>query len=146
MALSLNDPGTDRLARAVASQLGESLTEAVRMALAQHLEPERRRRGKGDLAGRLLEIGAECAAGGQQSLKNRSYLPENGCPRSGSPARPWTLGIGCEAAGRANRRLAIRENEIDSKVLPKQTSGDFKELGVAALGHRRTILSAMGEL
>src|SRR5271168_5615602 len=62
MTLSLNDPGTDRLARAVTSQLGESLTEAVRMALAEHLEPERRRRGKGDLAGRLLEIGAECAA------------------------------------------------------------------------------------
>ncbi len=62
MAISLKDPETDRLARAVAALTGESLTEAVRRALAERLERERRRRGKGDLGERLLEIGAECAA------------------------------------------------------------------------------------
>src|SRR3954451_24032078 len=46
MALSLKDPETDRLAREVARLTGESLTEAVRKALAERLERERLRRGK----------------------------------------------------------------------------------------------------
>ena len=46
MALSLKDPETDRLARQVASLTGESLTEAVRTALAERLEREKRRRGE----------------------------------------------------------------------------------------------------
>ena len=49
MALSLKDAETDRLAREVAKLTGESLTEAVRSALAERLERERasgeRRRG-----------------------------------------------------------------------------------------------------
>ncbi len=63
MALSLKDKETDRLAREVAALTGESLTEAVRTALAERLERERLRRGKpSGLAERLLEIGAHCAA------------------------------------------------------------------------------------
>jgi antitoxin VapB len=63
MALSLKDAETDRLAREVASLTGESLTEAVRTALAERLERERLRRGetKG-LAARLDELAKECAA------------------------------------------------------------------------------------
>ena len=63
MALSLKDAETDRLARAVAKLTGESLTEAVRKALAERLERERRRRAetKG-LAERLDELAKECAA------------------------------------------------------------------------------------
>jgi antitoxin VapB len=63
MALSLKDPETDRLAREVAKLTGESLTEAVRKALAERLDRERRRRGqtKG-LAERLNELAKECAA------------------------------------------------------------------------------------
>jgi antitoxin VapB len=63
MALSLKDPETDRLAREVAKLTGESLTEAVRKALAERLERERRRRGaaKG-LAERLDEIALRCAS------------------------------------------------------------------------------------
>lgn len=58
MALSLKDPETDRLARAVAALTGETLTTAVRKALAERLERERLRRGEvADLAARLLEIG-----------------------------------------------------------------------------------------
>ena len=45
MALSLKDKETDRLARAVAALTGETLTDAVRIALA----------------GRLMEIGRHCA-------------------------------------------------------------------------------------
>ena len=63
MALSLKDRETDRLAREVSSLTGESLTEAVRRSLAERLQRERARRGKGaDLARRMLEIGAHCAA------------------------------------------------------------------------------------
>src|SRR5688500_5141153 len=45
MALSLKDPETDRLAREVARLTGESLTTAVRTALAERLEREKLRRG-----------------------------------------------------------------------------------------------------
>ncbi|MGH6896063.1 MAG: type II toxin-antitoxin system VapB family antitoxin [Geminicoccaceae bacterium] len=41
MALSLEDAETDRLAPEVAKLTGESLTEAVRTALAERLERER---------------------------------------------------------------------------------------------------------
>jgi antitoxin VapB len=64
VALSLKDPETDRLAREVARLTGETLTEAVRKALAERLERERLRRGKPKkgLAERLNEIALHCAA------------------------------------------------------------------------------------
>lgn len=63
MALSLKDPETDRLARAVAQLTGETLTTAVRKALAERLERERLRRGEAaDLTARLREIGEHCAS------------------------------------------------------------------------------------
>jgi antitoxin VapB len=63
MALSLKDAETDRLAREVAALTGESLTEAVRTALAERLDRERLKRGHPrDLAARLAAIGAACAA------------------------------------------------------------------------------------
>ena len=63
MALSLKDPETDRLARALAALTGETLTEAIRTALAERLERERIRRGHpSGLAGRIREIGEQCAA------------------------------------------------------------------------------------
>ncbi len=64
MALSLKDPETDKLAREVARLTGESLTEAVRTALAERLERERLRRGKpkGSVAEALNALALECAA------------------------------------------------------------------------------------
>ena len=62
MALSLKDPETDRLAREVAAVTGETLTTAIRTALAERLVRERTRRGETDVARKLLAIGAECAA------------------------------------------------------------------------------------
>jgi antitoxin VapB len=72
MALSLKDPETDRLAREVARLTGESLTEAVRTALAERLEREKLRRGqsKRSLAERLNEIALRCAA--RPELDSRS--------------------------------------------------------------------------
>lgn len=44
MAISLKDPETDRLARAVSALTGESLTDAIRVSLAERLERENLRR------------------------------------------------------------------------------------------------------
>src|SRR5215469_18651926 len=41
---------------------------------------------------------------------------------------------------------AFRENEIDLRVLPELTGDDLKELGVAAIGHRRLLLKAIADL
>lgn len=43
MALSIKDPETDRLARALAETTGESLTEAIRRALEERLMRETQR-------------------------------------------------------------------------------------------------------
>jgi antitoxin VapB len=63
MALSLKDPETDRLAREVSKLTGETLTEAVRTALSERLDRERRRQGrKGrDLAEELDALAEEFA-------------------------------------------------------------------------------------
>ncbi len=63
MALSLKDKETDRLARAVAALTGETLTDAIRVALAERLERVRMRRGENvRLAEQLMAIGRHCAA------------------------------------------------------------------------------------
>jgi antitoxin VapB len=62
MALGIKDPEADRLARAVAELTGESLTDAVRTALAERLEREQRRRGRPrGVAARLHAIADACA-------------------------------------------------------------------------------------
>ncbi|MGA2795454.1 MAG: hypothetical protein ABSE69_18415 [Roseiarcus sp.] len=53
----------------------------------------------------------------------------------------WLRGLGL-----GQYEAAFRDNEIDGKVLPKLTAEDLKELGVTAIGHRRTILAAIVEL
>jgi hypothetical protein len=50
-----------------------------------------------------------------------------------------TLGLG-------QYEKVFRENEIDGTVLPSLTAEDLKELGVAALGHRRKLLDAIAVL
>jgi antitoxin VapB len=63
MALCLKDKETDRLAGKVASLTGETLTDAIRKALAERLERERLRGGGSTrLADRLMEIGRHCTA------------------------------------------------------------------------------------
>jgi hypothetical protein len=53
----------------------------------------------------------------------------------------WLRGLGLE-----RYEQAFRENEIDLRVLPELTADDLKELGVAALGHRRLLLKASADL
>jgi len=62
MSLNLDDEETDRLAHAIAELTGETLVDAVRNALSERLERERRRAKREKLADRLMEIGAHCAS------------------------------------------------------------------------------------
>jgi antitoxin VapB len=47
MPISIKDPETDRLARALAAATGESITEAIRRALQDRLERETQRAQRG---------------------------------------------------------------------------------------------------
>jgi len=53
----------------------------------------------------------------------------------------WLQGLGLE-----RYVSAFRDNEIDGEVLPKLTSEDLREIGVAAVGHRRKLLDAITAL
>ena len=53
----------------------------------------------------------------------------------------WLQGLGLE-----RYITAFRDNEIDREVLPRLTSEDLKEIGVAAIGHRRMLLEAIAQL
>jgi class 3 adenylate cyclase len=53
----------------------------------------------------------------------------------------WLRGIGLEQYAQT-----FRDNEIDEAVLPNLTSEDLRELGVTIVGHRRKLLTAIGEL
>src|SRR5262245_49952079 len=53
----------------------------------------------------------------------------------------WLQGLGLERYA-----PAFRENEIDWEVLPKLTTEDLREIGVAAVGHRRKLLGAIAAL
>jgi class 3 adenylate cyclase len=56
------------------------------------------------------------------------------------------VGDWLRSLGLGQYEAAFRENAIDGKVLPKLTAEDLKDLGVAIVGHRRTILSAIEAL
>src|SRR5277367_4712505 len=53
----------------------------------------------------------------------------------------WLRSLGLE-----RYEAAFRDNEIDATVLPNLTAEDLKELGIAALGHRRKLLDAIAAL
>ena len=53
----------------------------------------------------------------------------------------WLRGLGLE-----RYEQAFRDNEVDWEVVPKLTSDDLREIGVAAVGHRRKLLDAIAAL
>src|SRR5689334_13015988 len=73
------------------------------------------------------------------SYKWRAALPRAGDHRMDIEA--WLEGLGFE-----RYVSAFRDNEIDWDVLPKLTSEDLREIGVAAIGHRRKLLDAIAAL
>lgn len=62
MALSIEDPEADRLARELAARTGESLTEAVVVALRERLARQTERLGAVPLRDELAAIRRRCAA------------------------------------------------------------------------------------
>jgi antitoxin VapB len=61
MALSIKSDKADRLARRLAAETGESLTEAVEIALRERLDREQGRRA-GSMRARLKRLAADVAA------------------------------------------------------------------------------------
>ncbi len=53
----------------------------------------------------------------------------------------WLRGLGLQSY-----EQAFRDNGIDFDVLPRLTADDLREIGVLAVGHRRKILDAIGEV
>jgi antitoxin VapB len=62
VALSIKNPEAERLARALAQRTGESITDAVIVALRERLKREQGRRKGGDLIEDVMEISHRCAA------------------------------------------------------------------------------------
>jgi antitoxin VapB len=62
MALSIKNDVAERLARRVAAETGESLTEAVINSLEERLERLKGRRSAPDLVETLMAIGRRCSA------------------------------------------------------------------------------------
>jgi hypothetical protein len=53
----------------------------------------------------------------------------------------WLRGLGLEQYA-----PAFREHDIDADVLPRLTTEDLRDLGVASIGHRRRLLDAIAAL
>src|ERR1700689_1258503 len=53
----------------------------------------------------------------------------------------WLRSLGLE-----QYEAAFRENKIDPEVLPQLTAEDLKDIGVAVVGDRRKMLTAIGDL
>src|SRR5271154_2577327 len=75
--------------------------------------------------------------------------------RRKSPRKATWAKIGCSdmdvgdwlrRIGFGQYQAAFRDNEIDEQVLPQLTGDDLKELGVASVGHRRKLLTAIAAL
>lgn len=62
MAVNIKNERTERLARAVADETGESLTGAITQALEERLERLHGRKQAPDLIDRLREISRRCAS------------------------------------------------------------------------------------
>jgi class 3 adenylate cyclase len=56
------------------------------------------------------------------------------------------VGVWLRGLGLGQYEVAFKDNEVDGAVLPKLTVEDLKDLGVAIVGHRRKIMSAIEEL
>jgi antitoxin VapB len=62
MALSIRNKDAERLAREVANQTGENITQAILKSLEERLLRLNGQRTAGNLAEEILKIGARCAA------------------------------------------------------------------------------------
>src|SRR5271166_1478511 len=56
------------------------------------------------------------------------------------------VGDWLRSLGLGEYESVFRDNQIDGEILPNLTGDDLNELGVASVGHRRKLLSAIAEL
>src|SRR6516162_9928947 len=84
---------------------------------------------------------ARWQVGGQSDILEQVELPLRGAGDHRMDIEAWLQGLGLE-----RYVLTFRDNEIDWEVLPKLTSEDLREIGVAAIGHRRKLLDAIAAL
>ena len=103
MALSIKNDTAERLARQVASETGESLTEAIIHSLEERLESLRGRRSAPDLVETLMEIGRRCASSICSSTppasRSSASTPSRSCSRAayekyGKGHHPAALNLG----------------------------------------------------
>jgi antitoxin VapB len=84
MSLNIKDEKAHRLARELARLTGESMTAAVSEAIRERLERVRGNSRK-DMAGRLLDIGRDCAAHLKEPYKSMDVdellYDEKGLPK-----------------------------------------------------------------
>jgi antitoxin VapB len=85
VALNIRDPEVHRLARAVADATGETMTEAVRNALAQRLSqltgvPDAERRHRVEAALKLVRRFAELPVEDPRPVEELLPYDENGLP------------------------------------------------------------------
>lgn len=84
MPLNIKDERTHQLARRLANATGETLTEAVRVAVEERLKRIEAHRGRRPLADRLNEIALHCASLPRLSSESEDEIlgyDEHGIPR-----------------------------------------------------------------
>lgn len=82
--LNIKNPEADRLARALAQKMGETITEVVIEALREKLLREQGKRAPAELKDALLDIGKRCAALPDRDVRSPEDIlgyDENGLPR-----------------------------------------------------------------
>jgi antitoxin VapB len=83
MALNIKDGETDRLVRQLAALTGESITEAVKLAVRERIEREQRTRGKASVA-ELMAIARRIASAPDRDPRTPDEIlgyDERGVPR-----------------------------------------------------------------
>ena len=84
MPLSIRNPRAEQLAREVAAESGESLTQAVIHALEEQLQRMRGRRGAADLFDEIMEVSRRCQALPDQDARSAEEIlgyDKDGAPR-----------------------------------------------------------------
>src|SRR3954453_23516719 len=84
-----------------------------------------------------------CSMAHSTAARDRLHL-EGEHARSGGigmDVGAWLRGLGL-----GQYEQAFRDNDVDADLLPTLTTDDLRELGVASLGHRKRLLTAIAAL
>src|SRR5215210_395715 len=95
--------------------------------------------------GRRRPRSAVAAAGGDAGRGGLLAADRRGREGARAPQeRPVTdVAAWLRGLGLGQYEAAFRDNAVDVNVLPSLTAEDLKEIGVAAVGHRRRMLDAI---